>query len=87
MDIKLNGIYENQYVVRLSIYDHIRELTTIEGMIKVEKNSPNRCNDRLIELEEHCMKELTDLYILIGNHTSEDIIYNRLEKFREKMRE
>jgi hypothetical protein len=68
----LTGIWENEYVCRLGILDHTRELNTINDEIiryKNSRGSPSINESRGIEvLEDHFKNECVDLFLILNNY-------------------
>ena len=78
--------FEDAYLRKLSIMDHITEIKTIYTQWVIEKNL-----DRTENAEHayaHFEKELADLYLLLSKHFKDkpEIVATRKEKFWAKSR-
>jgi hypothetical protein len=88
------GIWNNDYVVKLSIMDHLDELKILDTRIKEVKNSDpvdsSSTEDQRGWLEDHFEQELADLWLLLSTHFDitvdnlPDIIKKRKNKFLQK---
>jgi hypothetical protein len=87
-----NSIWNNDYIVELSIKDHINELQIIDNEFKRLKNSSLRNeedNCRTNVLKEQYDKECADLFILLATKFNyqfpvSGIVQNRQEKFKSR---
>ena len=94
----LDGIWDSDYVCRLGLLDHCRELLVIDERIKSEKNGRVEYIDyeRVKALEKHFRMECCDLLLIFLKYMSVPfdigsieghLLAERHEKFLEKARE
>lgn len=80
------NIFDDTYMMKLTILDHLKECNIIDEEIKAKKNSlaQDESSQTLNNLEYHFERELADLCILLVQYLDDDLIEERMEKFRSK---
>jgi hypothetical protein len=90
-------LWKSKYAIKLSILDHINELTIIDTEIKRRKNclEASLQDAKIPELENHFDKEAADLWLLLSTYLGVGDLYTelpalleqRLIKFEAKQKE
>jgi len=87
----IDGIWNNDYICKLGILDHCREVILIDTEIKINKNKYEIPLENEV-LEDHFNKECIDLMLILMKYFNTELlntydnplINERINKFKEK---
>jgi len=87
---KLTGIWSSDYVCRMGVMSHLRELQTIDDEINRLKNRELDDHDHeptIRALETHFLWECADLHLILSNLVDPLLLGERRRKFDSKAKE